>query len=320
MITELGHQLNMKLSVKPIEGKKGLPLYLSVRPIYMVIGNGIEFVIVELPDEGGFSVSKLKMQLGVYQEKFRLNVAYSMNNLSRYQREAMIQNGIPFVSLPNQIYLPFIGVLLKNSFRETSPVYVARFTPVTQALFLILAYSGMDDKYSKSEVADVLGVTNTTITRATKQLSSIGALKEVNDGTTVYISKTADGADYLKMCEPYLINPVQKCIYVRTNELFEEVPIAGESALSKRSMLNPPRIQTHAVFKGAVNSGVYAEVNPDMEMMNDYICLEEWKYSPELFARDGLVDPISLFCTLKDNMDERIEEELERMMEEIQWQ
>jgi hypothetical protein len=35
--------------------------------------------------------------------------------------------------------------------------------------------------------------------------------------------------------------------------------------------------------------------------------LEIWNYDPELFAKDGYVDPISLYCSLETNKDERIE-------------
>ena len=60
-------------------------------------------------------------------------------------------------------------------------------------------------------------------------------------------------------------------------------------------------------------------IDPELETEDDYICLEEWKYSPKLFARDGKVDPISLYCTLRDDPDERIQGELEQVVENIKW-
>ena len=52
----------------------------------------------------------------------------------------------------------------------------------------------------------------------------------------------------------------------------------------------------------------------------EYVELELWKYTPELFATDGKVDILSLYCSLKANPDERVEGELESLLEKIKWQ
>jgi hypothetical protein len=43
--------------------------------------------------------------------------------------------------------------------------------------------------------------------------------------------------------------------------------------------------------------------------------IEVWNYAPSLFAHDGWVDKISLYLSLKDNNDERIQHELTLMMQ-----
>jgi len=45
--------------------------------------------------------------------------------------------------------------------------------------------------------------------------------------------------------------------------------------------------------------------------------LEIWNYNPELFSKDGIVDPFSLYLRLEADGDERIESALENMMEKI---
>ncbi|GEM_PF-3944963 len=42
--------------------------------------------------------------------------------------------------------------------------------------------------------------------------------------------------------------------------------------------------------------------------------IEIWKYDPELFAREGVVDPLSLYMSLKDTKDERVEMALEQQV------
>ena len=51
----------------------------------------------------------------------------------------------------------------------------------------------------------------------------------------------------------------------------------------------------------------------------DTVMVELWKYNPLLFAKDGLVDPVSMAMSLSDTDDERVQGELERYMEEYEW-
>ena len=271
---------------------------------------------MKVPGDTTFKVQQLEKQLGAYQSHYKMNAAFSFERLSRYQRDALIQRGIPFVGLPEQIYLPFLGILLQNRFNDEPIVMVDKLTPIAQALFLLLAYSRDGENFSKSEVAKELGVTNTTITRASKQLKAIGALKEEYLGTTTFMKKSASGLEYLELAKPYLINPIQQVLYVK-EAAGTTLPDAGETALSNLSMLNPPLIKTKAIWKNDAKSDRFIEVDPQLESELDYVCLEQWKYAPTLFAKDGNVDPISLYCTLRDATDERVEGELEQMMEDI---
>ena len=47
--------------------------------------------------------------------------------------------------------------------------------------------------------------------------------------------------------------------------------------------------------------------------------LEIWHYDPDLFAKKGCVDPYSLYLSLKETEDERVEAALEELMEKIKW-
>lgn len=51
----------------------------------------------------------------------------------------------------------------------------------------------------------------------------------------------------------------------------------------------------------------------------DAVRVEEWRYAPASFASDGRVDRLSLYLSLRDTKDERIQKALEEMMEEMPW-
>ena len=47
--------------------------------------------------------------------------------------------------------------------------------------------------------------------------------------------------------------------------------------------------------------------------------IEIWIYSPKLFARDNIVDRFSLYASLMDENDERIQSMLDELLEDGKW-
>jgi hypothetical protein len=47
--------------------------------------------------------------------------------------------------------------------------------------------------------------------------------------------------------------------------------------------------------------------------------LEVWSYSPKLFGENGVVDRSSLFLSIREDNDERVQSALEVMMEQVEW-
>ena len=91
--------------------------------------------------------------------------------------------------------------------------------------------------------------------------------------------------------------------------------LSGESALSANSMLSVPSIQSRAVFKNKVSVDGFTEVDVKWDDTKAPVRLELWKYDPELFSKNGVVDPISLSLCYSHETDERIVEAIEEYME-----
>ena len=114
-----------------------------------------------------------------------------------------------------------------------------------------------------------------------------------------------------------MINPVQKVITIqRTEENFVRY-CAGETALSRMSELNPPRIEEYAIYKGEEIIDQLEVVDARYKDWDDCLNVQLWKYNPSYFAKEGCVDPVSLACTFKGNEDERIEMSIEELLEEL---
>jgi len=114
--------------------------------------------------------------------------------------------------------------------------------------------------------------------------------------------------------------PVSKRLFIRHATGVEGAMRAGLTALARFSMLAPPEYTTYALsredWKALRQRHKIIEVptqDPDASEV------EVWWYPPALFAEDGVVDPLSLYLSLKEDHDERTETALEVMMEKFKW-
>ena len=47
--------------------------------------------------------------------------------------------------------------------------------------------------------------------------------------------------------------------------------------------------------------------------------IEVWRYNPMLLAKSNVVDPLSLYLSLKTNEDERVRIELKNLINNVKW-
>lgn len=189
--------------------------------------------------------------------------------------------------------------------------------PVTQALFLYLLYFG-NEKTIKKDASDFLGVAKMSITRASEQLRNMGLIKEEYIGKEIVMHPVAKGKDLYEMSRPYLINPVQRELYILRDQIPDPCIDAGETALANVSLLKAPDIREVAVYKADIKVPFVEEIDIKWDERKT-VKLQLWKYDPLLFARDGKLDPVSLAMSLDKVVDERVEGELKEYLEEYKW-
>ena len=294
-----------------------LPLYLKDGRLFHDIKiYGQEFVLVILPTGNRFNAATLKKQSTVYMNRFCMPVAYGFERITTFQRRSMIENQIPFVAGNGQIFLPFIGTCFSKC--ESGPVDVDKknFTPATQMLFLLLLYN--DDLWiNKGKAASVLGITPMSVSRAAAQLKQLGIIEEKNVGTGIQVHRILSRREAYDAATAYLLNPVQKTVYVEAENEQELKYSAGEYALSLRSELGYPDYMEFAADKKAAGAGKWETFDPNLVIKEDAIRVQFWKYAPELFSQNSMVDPVSLMCSFKETQDERVHKCLEKIKKEI---
>lgn len=317
---ELKKAFGIEFKKKNADKLSGLPVYMvSGRDFYLLETEGCKFLVVHLTNNNRFGASALKKQMEKYSEATGLDIVYMFDTVTCFQRESLITHKIPFIVPKNQIFMPFLGVCLRNNLKKPKMITTEKMMPVTQSLFLYMLYKCKDSKVIKKQASEDLSLTCTSITRASEQLEKMGLITQESKGKEIFMMAADSGEDLYKKSKAYLINPVQKTICINIKDVPEGALLAGESALSCNSMLNPPSVRKYAVYKNCKEIKNLCEADPQWSEKEDIAFLELWKYDPDKFSFGTCVDIVSLAETLKDFPDERIEKAIEEYMEEYKW-
>ena len=320
MMQLLSDLLGTEIRVEEKPVPLGLPRYLTHGRIIMHASMGeCSFWVLQISEKPADSRIAAK-ELSIYQSVLGEYVTFSYPAMSRAARTAYVKHHIPFMALPDQLYLPFLGCYFSNRFSEQKRIYSVRMTPVTQEVFLFLIYSPRRP-YAKSEIAEQLGINPAYITRASDQLTEMGLISTKKQGKYSYIERTDDGMGYLKKAEPYLIDPVKEVCYIKRLAEPDNLPLAGECALSLYGMINPPAVEIRACpAKSEIGKSLAPVQEPSWEEEETILKIEKWKYDPGLFCTDNRVDIVSLYCSLSSIRDERVQKDLEDALEAYEWQ
>lgn len=308
------------VTIRPVEVHSDMMNFMASRKLYSVQIGNVEFVAIELRSNETFSIVSLKKQMDEYTKKIGKNCAYAIDWATRPQLDAFIRNSIPFVSGNKQVYLPFLGVVLSNEdFTDSKHFDTQRMMPATQLLFLYVFYNQKERFFLKSKVAEKLNLTKTSMTRASEQLIGMRLITQQKVGREYRMTPVAYGSALYEMAKDLLINPVADEFYIDSEQLNSKRFLAGESALSECSMLNPPEIPCFALCKEDDSARSFKRLDIRWERPVNPAKIQLWKYDPALFAKDDLIDKVSMICSFKGVFDERIESEINEIVEKGLW-
>jgi DNA-binding MarR family transcriptional regulator len=312
--------LGIKVNAEPWSGITHMPFYLADLYTYQTVTlDSVKCLFVKpigeiesIPTLKKHYATIVSLQWDIaYEERSDAPVVIQLGTLNRRQRNALIAARIPFVVEGNQLYLPFIGAVLQERY-IASQIKREILSPSAQLVLFRYLYQRERAVYT-SGLAELFGLSAMQITRAVKQLNGLGLFTTYKDGTQVVIEGTDSGAGLFAKAIPHLTNPVRKRFYVEKDILPQNLPLAGISALSEYTMINPPSVISYA-FNGTVNNLPGIDTLIDAETQAE---VEVWRYSPTLIsAKAGLPDPLSLWVTLTGD-DVRIDIAKDELLAEI---
>lgn len=265
------------------------------------------------PAEYARHVTQLREALGT-------NVALVLSHVPTFVRNRLVQADVPFIVPGYQMFLPLLIIDLRE--RGARP-HRDRQTLSAAAQLVLLVHLQRHTVEGRSlrELADALGYSAMTLTNVGAELRAAGLAALEPHGRARRLVFAGKGHELWQRALPLLDSPVRTRRWVRwTGTGHGDGVAAGVTALARCTNLNDDPIPTFALeqrdYKAKLGEGTIEEcpVRDDASAG-----VELWTYDPRKVADDGSVDRLSLFLTLRESADERVQQALTTMLVSVSW-
>ena len=240
-----------------------------------------------------------------------------LTDMNYYTRDALLDEGLPFVWEGHQIYLPFIGTLLDDHPRR-GVATCAQISYLTQKLLLTALYQGWQ-KVTVTKAAKNLEVSKTSITRCFDELEAFQVPYLTVRSRARTITADVDKKAMWAKLQGILRNPVITS-YALKELPRGSFPLSGLTALAHYSMLDDGGFPEYAITKKDLSA---AGISNDMFMPagEDPACIIQKIGYQIPFGNGEAVDPLTVVLSIseEEKSDPRVSLAIDEMLEAYVW-
>ncbi len=303
-------------------GASQLPFYLQELYSFSqveLLGNPCLLMICR--DINSESPAIVRKHWGTVSNCYSGDVIYVVGGVSSYNRKRLIEQCVPFLVPGNQMYLPMLGIDLREHFKQRKKQDKQDLSAAAQVLVLRELLGRGTGSLPAKELACLLGYSAMTLTRAINELVGRGVATAEIVGREKRLKFSSNGHHLWEKSKSYMNTPVKKHVLIAEHDYHHlidcaEAKVAGESALAGYTMMGDPK---NLVM--AVNASEWPGIKKMMGIEErdgldfDCIKIELWRYNPAVIADGALVDPLSLWLSLEHANNERIEIARDELLE-----
>jgi DNA-binding MarR family transcriptional regulator len=278
-----------------------------------------DFIVIIPQNNEELTPATIKKHIDLVENKLNVKAIFLTSTISSFNRKRLIEYKVPFIVPDNQMYLPDLAIDLREHFIKTrsKPLILG---PATQTVILYALAKTSTDPVTPKELTEKLGYSKMSMSRSIDEIEGTELAEVLVDGKNRLVRFEKNKRILWKKALPYLKTPVKESIWVKFIRNDWKLLEAGLTALAHYSLIAQPTQPVYAIRdqKWKIlkqNHRIEILTYPDESEGK----IEIWRYDPHLFAKDKTVDPFSLYLSLKDMEDERVEAALEEMMEKIEW-
>lgn len=306
--------LGVMVEVFPIKTQLAVPVFITqLYKFYRVTIHDKRYLMMVI-ESTEITPVLIRKHLDIVENKADLNAFIVLERIDSNFRDKLVHQHIPFIVPGNQMYLPFLGVDFRERFgslvgyeRKSEKLSVA-----AQLTALYFLHSD-SDVYRQADIALKINYTKMSASRAVDELYEHGLIKILKEGKENLITLSNDKYVFWESLKKVMRSPVKHRYSIESFRVdYKKFTKAGLSALEKltdiTAPINPIIAMTIKEWSKLYDEGVAIVKHGDVDV-------EVWAYDPELFSHDGLVNKYSLYLSLMNNPDERIEMALDQLLE-----
>lgn len=295
---------------------KDLPLALKEFCYFKLLNiDGKDYFFVEYKNISMVTLDQLLGQLKQVEGLVYLEVVLFLNEITKIQYDFLKENNISFIVGDGMIHLKDFSNLdnIKISFTNEKAVLNPNNPMILSSIEQLILLEVIYENCKGIEITHLLsklGVSKNSGLKALNNLKNLGLfdLKEKNLIICKYI-----GVDLFLKALKFLSNPV-KYSYILSNKFLKGTELkSGISALEGYSDL----CSSNEVYLVKEDKSLEENRVSYLYSFKDYSIVQSWWYNPRVLSKNGVVDPISLFLTLKDSKDERVRIALSQMLDNL---
>lgn len=302
----------LELSLMKKEELKSVPIDTKLRfQFYRSRFNDYEFCLLEPKKDENHAPTKCLNLATRLESMIGLPIVYLFQGLQFVERNRLIDRGVYFIVSGKYAFLPF---LVLNT-REKEQKKSEELSAVAQYILLYHLQVECLEGASMVELEKKLPYTYVTISRAFKTLDDLKLCAITTDENRIKRLHFEESPKELwERVLPLLKSPVSRILYLDSIADGINMTYGGITALSHYTHLNPDEMYTCVIdtkrYRELQAAGAFKNLNES----EGVIRLEVWNY-PSL--SQDYADPISLYLTLMEDKDPRVEKELELMISKI---
>lgn len=313
--------INIHIESIPNAKLDGLPLFLKlVYNFHIAEMLNCKLLFIKPKNNKNFSIKQTGKQFEILMKYFQEEIPVMLfDHLDALGRRRLVAKNINFVVPGKQLFIPQLMIDLREIYRKPAK-NAEKLLPSSQLIVFhyILNRNNRIEEKNFRQLSSLFHYSTMAITKAANNLDTL-KLCSITGEKDKFLRLDTNIATLWEKAYPYLINPVKKRVFVDNLPEGENFLRANETALAQYSDMAESRQAYLAVdgntFYDLVKKNVFLNMN---ENEGTY-CLEVWKYNPFLLATDNAVDPLSLYVSLQDLQDERIEMALDKIKDKYIW-
>ncbi|MCI1785271.1 MAG: hypothetical protein LKI59_03910 [Bacteroidales bacterium] len=262
-------------------------------------------------DSSAITPAKLNKQKTLIANKMEIIPVFVLDKIASYNLQRLVNQRVNFIISQKQMFIPDLLIDLKIQ-RDPEERNCSVVPPLAQCVILYKLENGdIDDSLKTLDIVEKFGVSYATANRTLRWLSANDILS-VEGGKEKEYHFTNTGKSLWEKALPLLVNPIERVVY--SDDVAGNALLSGINALAEYTMIIGESNMYYAISKNDLGS---SGIQTDKKYGNN--TLEIWRYNPHLLSRGKVADKLSLYLTLKDNNDERIQIELDNMINGIKW-